>query len=262
MKPIKFRQLLDADKPTLCTRVLTVNPLTIEVIGNLGIFDYVEFAAEYAPFDLHDLDNFCRAAELYGLEGMIKVDQEPRGWLSRRAIGAGFQSILFADCRTADDVRQAVRLVRAESPQSGGLYGVAPLRFAYSGGAGTDAYVEYLDQVVVAVMIEKKGTVDTIEEICDIPGLDMIQWGASDFSMSIGIPGKRQDPDVMAAEAKVFKTALQKGKNPRAEIAHPDQARKYLDMGVRHFSLGNDLRIVATFLQEHGDAMRKALAGQ
>ena len=31
---------------------------------------------------------------------MIKLDQEPRTWLAQRAIGAGFQSVLFADIRT------------------------------------------------------------------------------------------------------------------------------------------------------------------
>ena len=35
-------------------------------------------------------------------------------------------------------------------------------------------------------MIEKKEAVDSIEEICRIPGVDMIQFGPSDYSMSCG----------------------------------------------------------------------------
>lgn len=262
MRPNKIRQLLDAGEPTLCTRVLTVNPLMIEIIGQTGLFDYVEFAGEYAPFTVHDLDNLCRAAELYDLNCMIKVDQEPRGWLARRAVGSGFQSVLFADCRTPDDVRSCVAQVRADTPGPDGLYGVAPLRFAYVGGAGTPEYVKYLDDIVVNIMIEKQGTVDTLEEVLSIKGVDMIQWGASDFSMSIGIPGQRQAPKVVAAHDKVFKMALDMGVQPRAEIGHPDQAKKYLDLGVRHFSLGNDLRIVSAWLMEHGDTMRRTLAGE
>ena len=71
-------------------------------------YDYVEFSGEYAPYDLHGLDDFCRAAELHGLGAMIKLDQEPRTWLAQRAVGAGFQSVLFADVRTADDARACV----------------------------------------------------------------------------------------------------------------------------------------------------------
>ena len=43
---------------------------------------------------------------------MIKLDQEPRTWLAQRAVGAGFQAVLFADVRTADDARACVRTVR------------------------------------------------------------------------------------------------------------------------------------------------------
>jgi hypothetical protein len=51
-------------------------PAVVEFVGESGAFDYVEFVAEYAPFDLTGLDNFCRSAELSNLSSMIKVDQE------------------------------------------------------------------------------------------------------------------------------------------------------------------------------------------
>jgi hypothetical protein len=38
------------------------HPLS-EVIGHTGMSDYVEFVAEYGPFDLYALDDLCRAAE-------------------------------------------------------------------------------------------------------------------------------------------------------------------------------------------------------
>ena len=67
----------------------------------------------------------------------------------------------------------------------------------------------------------------------------MVQWGGSDFSVSIGKPGQRNDPEVMAAHDKVFKDSIAAGVHARAEIQSPDDARRYLDMGVRHFSIGD-----------------------
>ena len=90
MRPNKLRELLKADKPTLATHIHTTWPSVIEAIGHTGLYDYVEFVGEYGPYDLHDLDNMCRAAELYAMSMMIKVDQEPRGFLAQRAIGSGF----------------------------------------------------------------------------------------------------------------------------------------------------------------------------
>ena len=93
MRPNRLRQLLKTDRPSIGTHIHTTWPSMMEVIGHTGVYDYVEFVAEYGPFDLHDLDNLCRAAELHNLSSMIKVDQEPRGYLAQRAIGAGFQSV-------------------------------------------------------------------------------------------------------------------------------------------------------------------------
>src|SRR6266542_3769396 len=104
---------------------------------------------EYAPYDLHDLDNLCRAAELYDLGMMIKVDQEPRGFLAQRAIGSGFQSVLFADSRSVEDVRQCVKVVRPDTPEDGGSHGAAMRRFAYMGYGGGAEYVQALRDVVV-----------------------------------------------------------------------------------------------------------------
>ena len=111
MRPNKLRELLRANKPTLATHIHTTWPSVIEAIGHTGLYDYVEFVGEYGPYDLHDLDNMCRAADLYNMSMMLKVDQEPRGFLAQRAIGSGFHSILFADCRSAADVRECVRIV-------------------------------------------------------------------------------------------------------------------------------------------------------
>ena len=71
----------------------------------------MEFVAEYGPFDLHDLDNLARAAELWDLGTMIKVDAENRAYVAQRAIGSGFGSVLFADVRDPDDARACVRCV-------------------------------------------------------------------------------------------------------------------------------------------------------
>src|SRR5262249_56687830 len=131
MRPNKLRELLKADKPTLATHIHDTWPSVIEAIGDTGVYDYVEFVGEYGPYDLHDLDNMCRAADLYGMSMMLKVDQEPRGFLAQRAIGSGFHSILFADCRSAADVGECVRIVRPATPEDRATYGVATRRFTY-----------------------------------------------------------------------------------------------------------------------------------
>src|SRR5438034_10240427 len=84
MRPNKLRELLKTNKPTLSTHIHTTWPSVVEAIGHTGLYDYVEFVGEYGPFDLHDLDNLARAADIYNMSMQLKVDQEPRGFLAQR----------------------------------------------------------------------------------------------------------------------------------------------------------------------------------
>jgi 4-hydroxy-2-oxoheptanedioate aldolase len=127
------------------------------------------------------------------------------------------------------------------------------------GYGGSPAYVQALRDVVVVLMIEKQQAVEHLEEILAVPGIDMVQWGGADYSMSTGHAGERQHPDVKAAERKVFETALRLGIPPRAEIGSPEQARPYLDLGVRHFCIGTDISILHQWWRQSGQAMRELL---
>ncbi|MCJ7703787.1 MAG: aldolase/citrate lyase family protein [Anaerolineales bacterium] len=259
MKPNKLRTLLEADRPTLGTRVHSTWPATVEALGHTGMFDYVEFLAEYAPFDLFALDNFCRAVELFDMSAIIKIDAEPRTYLAQRGIGAGFQGVLFADVRSAEDARACVRILKPDTPQDGGSFSVAMRRFTYMEYGGTPEYADYLRSALVMVMIEKQSAVDELDEVLAVEGIDMVQWGPADYSMSIGRPGDMRHPDVRAVERRVIETCLKAGVPPRAEITHPDQTKYYLDMGVRHFNLGVDLSILFNWWRDNGSTMRKIL---
>jgi 2-keto-3-deoxy-L-rhamnonate aldolase RhmA len=198
--------------------------------------------------------------ELFDMSAIIKIDQEPRGFLAQRGIGAGFQGVLFADCRSVDEVDQCIRIVRPDTPEDGGTHGAAARRFAYIGQAGSSEYVQALRDTVVLIMIEKQAAVDRLEEILAVQGIDMVQWGPVDFSMSIGRPGEKKSPEVKAVERKVFETALKMGVPPRAEIASVDQAKYYLDLGVRHFNIGTDLSILHNWWKTNGDELRKIVS--
>jgi 4-hydroxy-2-oxoheptanedioate aldolase len=261
MRRNRLRELLDADQPSLGTHLHSSWPSIVELVGHSEMFDYVEFVAEYAPYDLYALENLGRAVDLFdNMSAMMKIEQEPRTYLTIRAIGSGIQNVLFADPRTVEDVEDCVRAVRAESPKTGGLHGVGMRRdvgFVLEGG--TPAFVEALDKAVVALMIEKASAVEDLEGLLSVPGVDMVQFGPADYSMSIGIPGEWKHPKVKEAEAYVIETALKKGIAPRAEISRPEEAQAYLDMGVKHFCIGSDVNILFDWFKEAGGAMRERL---
>jgi 2-keto-3-deoxy-L-rhamnonate aldolase RhmA len=263
MRRNRLRELLNADQPSLGTHIHSSWPSIIELVGHSGMFDYVEFVGEYAPYDLYALENIGRAVDLFDhMTAMMKIEQEPRTYLTIRSIGSGIQNVLFADPRTVEDVEECVRAVRAETPGSGGVHGVGmrrDVRFVLE--AGTPAFVQALDDAVIALMIEKVSAVENLEALLSVEGVDMVQFGPADYSMSLGLVGQFDHPKVQEAERYVIETALKMGIAPRAELSDPDQAQKYLDMGVKHFCVGTDVSILFNWFKQAGQKM-SALLGR
>ncbi len=257
-----LRNALEAGRPTVGTRIHSAWPTIVELVGYTGSYDYVEFAAEYAPFDILGLENLGRALDLHRMTGMIKVGQEARSFQAVKALNGGFQAVNFADVRSAADARECVRSVRAETPGVGGLRGVVQARDSgHVREVGTPAWVRSTQRIVVSVMIEKKEAVEDIEAILDVGGIDMVTFGPADYAMSLGFPGERSHPAVLEARSHVLGQAVRRGIAARGEIDSPEQAKAYLALGVRHFTIGLDVRILHAWWTQNGAHLRDMLKG-
>jgi 2-keto-3-deoxy-L-rhamnonate aldolase RhmA len=260
MRPNRLRDLMRAGRPSLGTRLQNQWPTMIELVGHSRMFDYVEILAEYAPYSLFTLENVGRAIELFDMSGLIKIEQESRLHLAVRAISSGIQNCLFTDIRARADAEECVRAVRAETPATGGLHGVGQGRdVGIVLDVGSPAFVQALEDAVVALMIEKRQAIENLPDILSVPGVDMVQFGPADYALSIGKPGQRSDAEVIEARTYMIKTALEMGITPRAEISSPDEAEYYLNLGVRHFCMGTDVALLFRWYKENGARMRDVL---
>ena len=260
MKPNKLRELINEGKPTMGTHVVSPWPRIVEIIGHAGgTFDYIEYIGEYSTFTIEQFENFGRAIELFpNMSSMIKVEEQTRGFIVQRALDAGIQNALFADVRDAKDVKECIRFVRPETPESGGCHGSGSRRINI--GSNTVEWVKAMNTAVLAFMIEKKSAMDNLEEILSIKGVDMVQFGPNDYSVSIGKPGQGQISEVQKAQQEMIKMALKKGVAPRVEISEFSMAKPYIEMGVRHFCMGHDTGTISQWCKLHGEGLRKLLS--
>ena len=90
-------------------------------------------------------------------------------------------------------------------------------------------------------MIEKRVALDDIDAILERAaelGVDMTQWGPSDYGFSFD---ERPNPEeIREAEERVIAKSLEYNVAPRIEIGAVEQAQRYLDLGVKHFCIGWD----------------------
>lgn len=260
----KLRELTKNDEPTLGTRILNTWPGVLEVLGQTSVFDYVEFTAEYAPWTLYDLENIARAAELSDLSSMIKIDEVPRRYIAAKALASGIQNFLFANVRTVEDAEEAVQSVRAEPM---GKMGIGLFRIGghvFTKFCASD-YRKACSDAVVAIMVEKKSTLENLEEILSVDGIDMVQFGPWDYGLSLGLgcepttPWGLNDSKVKEAELETIKTALRMDKHPRVEMQTLDGIESYVELGVRDFSVGIDVLTLYNYWKEKGEELRNLM---
>ena len=264
-----FRNKLREGKPTIGTHFMSSDPDLPEIIGDTDLYDYGEFGAEYSVFDMQLLYHMARSGQCANLPLMIKPDQKSESFWAQAALGAGFKAVLFTDIRTSEDIKRCHQAIRPDMPTDGGHMGVKLRRPALSGYSdkdanvkGSEAYVQDLKSTVFLIMIEKNVAVENIDEILTTAkelGVDMTQWGPADYGFSRGNPDLKHTPDIRPAEELVIRKSIEYGIHPRIEMGGPENAKRYIDLGVRHFCVGWDRFFYKSNLIKVGEGMQKVI---
>ncbi len=99
-----------------------------------------------------------------------------------------------------------------------------------------------------------------LEQQAKARGVDMTQWGPTDFSFSRGQLALEDTAEIRPFEELVIQKSIEHGVPPRIEIGAVDEAQRYIDLGVRHFCIGWDRFIYQAELAKIGEGMQKLLS--
>jgi 2-dehydro-3-deoxyglucarate aldolase len=95
------------------------------------------------------------------------------------------------------------------------------------------------------VQIEHIDAVKNIDEILSVPGIDGTFIGPYDLSLSMGLAGQLQHPDVEIAKQRVLEATKARGLVPGIHLVHPDtavdQLKNCVNLGYRFIALGTDI---------------------
>ena len=227
----QLRKKLQEQDIITATRIDFTWAQLVEIIGCSGGYDYVEFLAEYAPFDQYDLESMARAAELHQLSMIIKPDYHNRIYVAQKAIASGFEGVLFTDHTCADEIRETIAAITPAIP-GGGTLGFVNRRWIRSANLSSQ--------------------MDYARDVQD----DFLQFGPADFSMNSGFDKQEHVEEVAEVERYVIETALRYGKRVRVEIRNAAQAQYYYRLGVRDYALGTDLRILKDYYKQEREQLK------
>lgn len=233
------------------------SPVVTEIAARSG-FDILLFDHEHGPGSVQDAIVCMNAARGSKAECWVRVPANeivyPKNYLD-----AGADGIMCPMISTAEE---AARFVSYCQYPPHGIRGLAPAATRHSAfGFERDEYLARVkDDLTILVQIETKASVDNVEAIAAVPGVDVLFMGPMDLSASLGHLGEFNHPLVVEAFRHI-EAAAKKAKKPLATLFMPGMDLKNLvERGYDIIIGGGDIGVIRVGMQGMMSTLQKAAA--
>lgn len=245
LKHNSVKKAIREGRTALGMYVAIPSPVIVELAGLAGL-DFVRIDCAHSALDLNGAEQMIRAAETQGITPFIRLNYDEQKISSVLEMGA--MGIIVPGVSTAENARAVVNAAKFSPIGERGMF-VGPRSSGY-GSVEAAAYTEWTNQeVMVAVQIESAQAIENLEEILNVPGIDMVLSGRGDLANSLQVTGQRNHPLVIEAEQNIFSIAQSKGiavsVNLDATAANfAESVGEWVEKGAQAISFGHDLTLI------------------
>jgi 2-keto-3-deoxy-L-rhamnonate aldolase RhmA len=219
-------------------------------------FDWLFIDMEHGALSVDDAAQISMAALSQGVTPIVRVCKDAI-FEGTRCLDNGAMGIVVPHVDTAGEAAAIVQAYRFP-PTGTRSWGGPPFAYGLATVNPAEAQRELNDNIIIACMIETPEAVANAEAIAAVPGVDVLMFGTSDLTATMGIPGQIAHPDVRAAYAKVGAACKAHGKVMGMGGVYDEvTARDYIGLGARFILGGSD----HAFLMAGAGARGKFLRG-
>ena len=224
------------------------SPIALEMLGWAG-FDFIVADCEHSPIGYESVENIIRTAENVDLSTIVRVPSASEEHIFH-ALDSGAVGVQIPNMTSVEQFRESAASAKYFPLGTRGLSrGTRNAMFGFWNEAAKP-YVEAANEKsLVVVHIENKEMADAVEEICQIPQIDVVFVGPADMSQSMGIPGKSKDPRVVEIAQRVIQTAEKYGKAGGIAVGGPADMEMYIQSGARYILYSSDAGLFAKSLK-------------
>jgi 4-hydroxy-2-oxoheptanedioate aldolase len=238
-----FKQALREKRAQIGLWLGLADHYTTEICAGAG-FDWLLIDGEHSPNDLRSI--LQQAQVIAGYPGSHAIARVPVGHeqggtaLVKQYLDLGIQTLLVP---MVDTAQQATDLVRAMRYPPEGIRGVGGAR-ASRWGRYPNYPKEANAQVCLLVQAETRMSLDNLDAILAVDGVDGVFIGPSDLAASLGHLGNSGHPEVQQVIEQTIRRIVDGGK--AAGILTPDEtlARRYLELGATFVAVGLDSNLL------------------
>ncbi len=215
----------------------TCDPAFVEAAGYAGM-DFVILDMEHGPASVESLQNHIRAAQVAGVLPVVRVGSY--GDISRVLdIGAGGVQV-----PQVSSAKEAEAVVREAKYFPQGERGVCRfVRAARYSALEKQEYFRRANQALVIIQLEGQKALENLDEIMEVPGIDILFIGPYDLSQSLGVPGQTTHPAVVEQMQEIVERAKKKHILVGTFTDSEKTLKRWSDAGVQYLSYSVDTGI-------------------
>ena len=227
------------------------SPVTAELTSKADL-DSVTVDLQHGLIDYQAALAMLQAMSASGVTPLARAPWLEPG-IIMKLLDAGALGIICPMINTPEDAENLVRYTRY-APR--GVRSFGPTRAAVT--YGTQYWTRANESVVTFAMIETAEALQNLDAIVSTPDLSGVYIGPSDLSLSMGRTPKldHDDPEVLAAIARIREAAHRAGIRAGIHCLSPAYAKSMIDVGFDLVTVGSDLRIYVAALNDAVAAAR------
>jgi 2-dehydro-3-deoxyglucarate aldolase/4-hydroxy-2-oxoheptanedioate aldolase len=228
-----------AGETTVGTFIGLGGPLSAEVAAVSGV-DWVLLDLEHGGGSEDQLSPTVVAAGAYGVPTLVRVESADRIRIGR-ALDAGAAGVMVPRVNNLSEVENAVK--HFSYPPFGDR-GVATYNRAARWGKDPEALLPPTKAACI-IQIETLGSLEVVEDIAALDGVDVLFVGPLDLSFALGVPRQFDDPTFIKSIERVVSAANAANKPAGILAVDAKAAKKYLNMGFKFVAVGSDSTLLA-----------------
>ena len=236
MRKSRVLRQMRSGKVATCTKLNLADPRGAEIAAMCG-FDCVWIDLEHVPNNMSCVEDIVRAAKIYDVDVLTRVSKGCYSDMVRPLEGDS-TGVMVPHLMSLEEAKQIVYYTKfhpiGRRPIDGGN-----ADGAYCLVSGADYIRQANEERFTVVQIEDPEPMAELEEICKLPGIDMIFFGPADFSQGIGAPNT-PDPRIDEARRLIAKTARKYGKFA-GTVGGAANFDSLVEMGYTFISTGADV---------------------
>ena len=170
--------------------------------------------------------------------------------LIKRCLDIGAQALLIPYVQSVEEAKAAVAATRYPPH---GIRGVSVAARASRYGRVPGYLSKANSEICVLVQVETRASLDALEDIAAVDGVDGVFIGPSDLAASLGHLGNPQHADVQAAMKDAVERLTKVGMPAGILTGNEEEARRYIDWGYLFVAVGSDVGLLA----KHADTLAR-----